>query len=594
MRSDTSTGHPPRDDADALRRGTTLRRIAPALGLFFLAPLVAEYLLGNISIRHLWAMPILAPMYGGGAVLIRELARRAGRGWPTMLLLGLAYGLLEAGLLDQSLFNPSFQGHDFQSVTPIPALGISAYNSLAFIVGHAIWSIGVPIALVESFVPQRRTTPWLGNLGLVVTAVVFTLGCYIIFDDLRTTEQYLATPPQRIGAASVVAALIACAFMLPKPGGWTVERRAPNPWLVGIVSFVAASLFFAAPESWPGVAWKLVLIAAIAFVFARWSRRMDWGAAHRLAAAGGALLTYAWGGFVLTTLFNPGDTVAYIGNLIFALGAIGLLVAAARVVRASPPASGDRVRRRRRARVYDIPSPPARYTLVHNGRRLEVEVSSAGLTNSARLLVDGRQVDARQASIADRTTLQWGDRMVVLAWGWLPGSVASCVLREEQTTGDAVPQIDDTPLDPPAGSYAASIVKLQHEQPALYASRHVALATVKVLIPLLGIGALLTALLPQFDILWIEDIGAFVRSWVRELGAFVRSLLPSLDIPFFGRPEWLPRIAGTTLGGWIKWVVGWAKWVVPIAIALGVAVEEWQRLKRKRNGQTAHLQRSRE
>ena len=139
MRSDTSTGHPPRDDADALRRGTTLRRIAPALGLFFLAPLVAEYLLGDISIRHLWAMPIVAPMYGGGAVFMRELARRAGRGWPTMLLLGLAYGLLEAGLLDQSLFNPSFQGHDFQSVTPIPALGISAYNSLAFIVGHAIW-----------------------------------------------------------------------------------------------------------------------------------------------------------------------------------------------------------------------------------------------------------------------------------------------------------------------------------------------------------------------------------------------------------------------------------------------------------------------
>jgi hypothetical protein len=33
---------------------------------------------------------VLAPMSGGGALLIREVARRAGRGWPTVLLLAAA------------------------------------------------------------------------------------------------------------------------------------------------------------------------------------------------------------------------------------------------------------------------------------------------------------------------------------------------------------------------------------------------------------------------------------------------------------------------------------------------------------------------
>jgi hypothetical protein len=82
------------------------RRVAPAVGLFVLAPLVGEYLLGNVSIVEIRALPILALLYGSGALLIREVARRTGRGWPAMLVLGLAYGLIEAGLIDQTLSTP--------------------------------------------------------------------------------------------------------------------------------------------------------------------------------------------------------------------------------------------------------------------------------------------------------------------------------------------------------------------------------------------------------------------------------------------------------------------------------------------------------
>jgi hypothetical protein len=324
-------GPPGSRSGDRIGRPTLWRRVAPALGLFFLAPLVAEYLLGNVPVGAIAGVFILAPMYGGGALLIREVARRAGRGWPTILVLALDYGVLQPALIDHTMFTPpSLEGLDFRDAAYIPALGVSATAMVGFPVGHAIWSIGVPIAIVETFVPDRRTTPWLGKFGMTVTGVVFLLGSALIFSD---SQQTLPSVPQMVGAAAAVVALIGTAFLVgirPRP---KIDRPAPNPWLVGLVAFVASSLYFAKSETWPAVAFGLVLIATMTFVMARWSRREGWGAAHRLGMAGGALLTYAWGGFVLTSLYGRTGTIDLIGNVVFALAAIALLAAAIRTVR---------------------------------------------------------------------------------------------------------------------------------------------------------------------------------------------------------------------------------------------------------------------
>ena len=56
-----------------------------ALGLVLLAPTVGEFLLGNIPISQYASVLVLAPLYGGGALLVRETARRLGRGWPTIV-----------------------------------------------------------------------------------------------------------------------------------------------------------------------------------------------------------------------------------------------------------------------------------------------------------------------------------------------------------------------------------------------------------------------------------------------------------------------------------------------------------------------------
>jgi hypothetical protein len=88
--------------------GRSQKKSFAVVTLFLVAPLVAEYLLGDLPLNLLPALVLLAPAYGGAAVLIRETARRTGRGWPTMLTLGAAYTFIGEGLVSQSLFNPDY------------------------------------------------------------------------------------------------------------------------------------------------------------------------------------------------------------------------------------------------------------------------------------------------------------------------------------------------------------------------------------------------------------------------------------------------------------------------------------------------------
>ncbi|MBB4968029.1 hypothetical protein [Saccharothrix violaceirubra] len=280
------------------------RDLRACLALMFLAPLVGEFLLGNVPIVALPALVFLVPMYGGAALLCRELARRTGRGLPTMLLLGAAFGVLLAGVIDQSMFNPDFEGHDFQATTPIPALGISALKALSFPVGHAVWSIGTPIVLVESSAWSRRTTPWLGVRGLIAVGVVFVAGSAAVFRFMYRKEGFLASPAQ-LGSAILVAALLTTiAFRLPRTGSRR-DRWVPHPVLLGIGSFVATSVFSGMEDSWTAFAVDVVMIVVIASALVWFANSTRWRAGHRFGTAAGALLTYAWLGWFLVVPAPP-------------------------------------------------------------------------------------------------------------------------------------------------------------------------------------------------------------------------------------------------------------------------------------------------
>ncbi|QDP94702.1 hypothetical protein FOE78_01135 [Microlunatus elymi] len=74
------------------------RRWIPVAGLFLLSPFCAEYLVGYQGViinpaGLLVAVLFVAPIYGAPAMLIREITRRRGGGWPTMLLLATSMRL---------------------------------------------------------------------------------------------------------------------------------------------------------------------------------------------------------------------------------------------------------------------------------------------------------------------------------------------------------------------------------------------------------------------------------------------------------------------------------------------------------------------
>ena len=328
-----------------------LRRGAPAVGLFLLAPLVGEFLLGNQRIDWIFMVLPFALLYGTGALLIRETVRRPGRGWPAIVLLAAAYALVEEGPVDQLRWTPSFGGgqHMLAGDAYLPALGTNISVVQAVLSLHTIWSISVPIALVETLVPERRTTPWLGRTGLAVTGVLFVLGAAAGYAESHGAGQCHATAGQLAGATVLIVALVVLAFAIPyRPR--QVDRTAPSPWLVGVVTLALTSLLLYLVMFWPGrlnqwvsVACWCIVAAALVTLIARFSRCRGWGAAHRLGLAAGALLTYAWVAFPHRPVSGSdarAHTVDLVGNTVFALLAVVLIVLAARVVHRSVRPAG--------------------------------------------------------------------------------------------------------------------------------------------------------------------------------------------------------------------------------------------------------------
>ncbi|HUR06489.1 MAG TPA: hypothetical protein VM347_28345 [Nonomuraea sp.] len=72
--------------------------------------------------------------------------------------------------MTMSLFNPDYAGQRLLDPGFVPALGIGVPWTLFVLALHTVWSMSVPIALVEELTGERRTTPWLGKVGLTVTA----------------------------------------------------------------------------------------------------------------------------------------------------------------------------------------------------------------------------------------------------------------------------------------------------------------------------------------------------------------------------------------------------------------------------------------
>jgi len=326
------------------------RSILAAVTLFFVAPLVAEYLLGDFAVNKLSPLIVMAPMYGGGALLIRELARRTGRGWPTILLLGCAYCLIEEGYTTQTLFNPNALGLHLHLLAPawIPSLGIGGWWTIFMLNIHPFWSIGVSIALVEGLFPARARTPWLGKIGDSVAALLFAAGAYVSTLFTFHSDPFRASHTQFAVTAVFIVLFAVAAFLVPRSGPGTSAGAVPSPWLTGTGAFVFGAAVFLAPVTlnWAAVVW--ILADDLIFLLLLWvfSRSSSWTALHTFSVGAAGALVYGVHAFIGNPVIPAPKAMVFLSHVLFlvlalaviALGAVRTRAAVAAGAPATEPA----------------------------------------------------------------------------------------------------------------------------------------------------------------------------------------------------------------------------------------------------------------
>lgn len=281
------------------------RRLAAVSALFFLSPLVAEYLLGSLPMSMIAILPLMAMMYGSGALLIREVVRRTGRGWPSLVLLAVAYGFIEEGFVTQSLFNPNYLHLRLLDFGWAPALGTATPWVLFVVSIHTAWSISVPIALTESLFRADRDRKWLHPAGIAAFVLLFLAGAAAVAVFTYRQIPFMATPAQFGATAAIVLALIVAAFVMPrKAEGGT--KTAPHPAILFVAALAAGSALMlvqhkgAADLHW---SWQVCVALVVAtealFVafMAIFTQGQTWSDLQRWALMAGGLGTYVWIGF---------------------------------------------------------------------------------------------------------------------------------------------------------------------------------------------------------------------------------------------------------------------------------------------------------
>ncbi|MGW5381417.1 hypothetical protein [Nocardia sp. NPDC003963] len=323
--------------ADPPERG----RWRAAWTLVLLTTLCAELTFTAVAVPFTWLLlPLLMVMYGAGVLVVREAAVRAGAGWPSLVLLGLAYQLAEDGLGLQALTSPRLYG---AAEWGWRALGVNWTYWESQIGVHVVFSVLIPIMLTDLLFPAHRRRPYLRTPGLTGAGVLAVVGVFGLRLVISATEDpgYRAPWGWTAGFVLGIAALAWTALRVlpgrrvPAPAA---APSAPGHAVTGATAAVATLVFLAlllppglGPDPVFGRSVPLVLPFVLAgvvgagygWLILRWRGAPDWSDRHRLWTVGGILTGH-------TAFMMPASSTAVCtGSMTIALEVI-LLVALAR------------------------------------------------------------------------------------------------------------------------------------------------------------------------------------------------------------------------------------------------------------------------
>lgn len=295
-----------------------MNKTAPAITLFVLAPVIAELLSASTPVSRAGELIVECLFYGPTALLIREVVRRQGWSWWSVVMLGLAMGTFEEGLLTQTLFNP-----EFMHLNPVYGnrWGINGAWMEFIIPYHAIWSISVPIVISEQLFPVRAEKPWLSRAGIWTMGVMATLGAILFATIFIKIFGFVSSPAHYALAASLVILFVS---LSPYAGRWKTPFaiKVPNAWLISVTGFVAGAVlmellgqvFSKQLPAWLSQVAGLLTAGGMIALVSGWVR-YGWSRVERFHLAWGALFAIMLSG--LDIVIAQKSTIDIIAQGIF-------------------------------------------------------------------------------------------------------------------------------------------------------------------------------------------------------------------------------------------------------------------------------------
>ncbi len=288
-----------------------------AIALVALAPFLAELVSGSTP-PLIWILPpaflTFLAIYGLSALAIRELSIRFGGGAAAILILGLAFGVVNEGMAAHSLFNPAWPGLDalgsygrWEGVSWLWAAWIVPF--------HAVWSIAFPIFLHGQVWPEDRGRRLLSDRWLLTIVPVPILVSVLASIWIAG---YPLGPVEWLGLFVVVFLLAAIALRwgarlgsLRPFGSWRPTPRFA--FLAGVLLFVIGQFgTWQTPSLGPYPEVGLALLVCAYLLFAAFALTFD-----RTPAGARSRFAFVLGGIAFYVGLSP--------LMEFALGRFGLV-----------------------------------------------------------------------------------------------------------------------------------------------------------------------------------------------------------------------------------------------------------------------------
>lgn len=286
----------------------------PILCLVLLSPGIPEYLSSSSPLSTLLVNPGIfflqlaanVGLYLPGVLLIREAMIRWQKGWGSVLLLGAAYGILEEGIVLETLF--------YARAGPVGVLGSYGHwlgVNWVWIPGvllvHMLLSISLPILLLGLALPGTHGRSLVGRRGISLAFLLWAVDLPLLALFVHAVYRYWMGWPIFFSSLLAIAALVFVAYVVPArlmPRRSGPPRVAPlGAALMGASIFPALWLLEGALEFWRAPPWSAILLivsveGALGFLIV-WAVGSTHHEPQLVALAGGMILPIAVLGFAV-------------------------------------------------------------------------------------------------------------------------------------------------------------------------------------------------------------------------------------------------------------------------------------------------------